>query len=113
MTAKIEQEIFDKGIILKLSGQFTGGYETDDFQKEVNTVFQANQNLIVDFTETKYLSSIVIGLILKNKAEFQKKGNFVVYCGFNQTLVEVLQMTKVWSQLEITEDLESAKKIIK
>lgn len=110
MTAKIEQEAFDKGTILKLYGQFTGGLETDELEKLIKDVYNLKkQNLIIDFQETTYLSSIVIGIIVRTQAEFQKVGLSVVYCNFNKTLTDVLKMTKVYPVLYISEDLESAK----
>jgi anti-anti-sigma factor len=111
--AKIEKNTFEKGYIIYLEGQFTGGNETDDLVAMVKEIKEEkNKNLIVDFKNATYLSSIVIGLLVRTKADFQKIGLSVVYSSFNKTLEDVLKMTKVWSIIEIAEDVESAKKMI-
>lgn len=111
--ANFVKEQFEKGYILSLKGQYTGGTETDELVNELVKIKDENINLIVDFKDVTYLSSIVIGLLVRTKADYQKINSTVVYSNFNKTLEDVLKMTKVWSIINIAKDLEDAKKMIK
>lgn len=102
-------EVVDNYTIMRLSGQFTGGEETDDlvtaFEK---TTEIANPKLIVDFENTTYLSSIVIGLLVRTHAKFSEKDGTLLFCSLNTTLRSVLKMTKVDTVLNITNTLDEA-----
>ena len=69
--AEIFKDKFPDGSILKLSGQFTGNYETDEFENLMNEILKSdNPNVIVDLTNVNFLSSIAIGKMLKFHSEF-------------------------------------------
>jgi anti-anti-sigma factor len=105
----IDVEVLDKYVIIHLSGQFTGGMETDElvtqFEKAASVL---NPGLIVDFGNTTYLSSIVIGLLVKMHAKFSETDGKLIFCSLNPTLRNVLKMTKVDTILNITQTLEEA-----
>ncbi|MDT3739059.1 MAG: STAS domain-containing protein [Candidatus Kapabacteria bacterium] len=106
----IETEVLDTYVILRLSGQFTGGEETDKLVEEFEkTVLIPNPGLIVDFANTTYLSSIVIGLLVKMHAKFSETDGKLIFCSLNQTLRNVLKMTKVDTVLNIVDTLDEAK----
>lgn len=111
---KTEIENFEKGKIIHLHGQFTGGEETDELEQLLAEIKdEGKDSVIVDFEDVSYLSSIVIGLIVRTKADFQKKSKSVIYCNLNKTLEDVLKMTKVWSVLDIAPNIETAKTMVK
>ncbi len=107
---KIEIENFDNYKVFNLSGQFTGGPETDEFYDEMVKVDSEKLNLIVNFDGCNYLSSIAIGILVKMHAKFSESNLKLIFCGFNQTLENVLKMTKVLTILNVEADLEAAKK---
>lgn len=105
---------FDKGKILNLKGSFTGGPETDKFVKilEESTIGE-NNNVIINFEEVTYASSIVIGILVKMHKEFNDNNGYLVFANLNETLKNVFKITNVTSFLNITESLDDAKKMIK
>jgi anti-anti-sigma factor len=108
---EIKNEKIQDVTVLKLNGHFTGGDETDELIKQMKeTAASSDNKLIVDFSRVYFISSIVIGMLVKMYTEFNEKNGKVVYSGFNQTLENVLKMTKVWSFLNIEEDLNAALK---
>jgi len=106
----IRTEVVDNCTIMRLSGQFTGGEETDDLVTafEQAALTTANPKLIVDFENTTYLSSIVIGLLVRTHAKFSEKDGTLLFCSLNTTLRSVLKMTKVDTVLNITNTLDEA-----
>jgi anti-anti-sigma factor len=105
----INVEVLDKYVIIHLSGQFTGGTETDDLVTEFDKIAAfPNPVLIVDFENTNFISSIVIGLLVKMHAKFSELDAKLVFCGLNQTLRNVLKMTKVDSIINISDNIEDA-----
>ncbi len=107
--AEILKDKFTDGVILKLSGQFTGNYETDEFEEIMNGILKSdNRNVIVDLTNVNFLSSIAIGKMLKFHSEFNENEGKVVYCGFNSIIQGVLKSTRVWNIFNVTDDLKSA-----
>lgn len=106
----ITLESTEKCQILILNGQFTGGPETDELNDKFEFITQTQRpSLIMDFSNTTYLSSIVIGLLVKMHARFAEKDGKLIISGLNSTLRSVLKMTKVDTVLHIVETLEEAK----
>ncbi|MDX9789953.1 MAG: STAS domain-containing protein [Candidatus Kapaibacterium sp.] len=106
----IEVEVLDTYVIMYLSGQFTGGLETDKLVEEFDKVINVHKpGLIVDFENTSYLSSILIGILVRMHAKFSERDGKIIFCRLNQTLRNVLKMTKVDTILNITDTLEEAK----
>ncbi len=109
----IDVETMDNYSIIHLSGQFTGGAETDELVNEFDKVTNLkNPRLIVDFSNTSYMSSIVIGLLVKTHAKFNEADGTLILCSLNTTLRNVLKMTKVDTVLYIVDSLEQAKEKI-
>ncbi len=107
--AEITKDIFLKGIVLHLKGQFTGGDETDELETLMTEISNSsNPNLIVDASGVTFLGSIAIGKIVKLHSEFNEKNGKVVYSGFNSVIVNVLKSTKIWNIIIVADDFESA-----
>ncbi len=95
--------------LLNVNGQLTGGTETDDFVTSIEEAENDGKNLIVNFENCNYISSIVIGLLLKKYAKFSENNLKFIVCGLNHTLENVFKMTKLFTILYIEKDLEAAK----
>ncbi len=110
---QVHVENFDKYSILSAEGHFTGGEETDLLVASIeNNGIKPGKSMIVNFQNVQYLSSIVIGLLVKWHVKFSESGTKIIFCCLNKTLKDVLTMTKVSSFLDITDDIESAVAII-
>lgn len=106
---KINVEVFDDFAVISPNGHYTGGEETDELVEMIDKYgIAANSNLIINLQNVQYLSSIVIGIIVKMHVKFSESQYKIIFCNLNKTLMDVLKMTKVSSYLNITEDLESA-----
>ncbi|HRP02551.1 MAG TPA: STAS domain-containing protein [Candidatus Kapabacteria bacterium] len=95
---------------LLVSGQLTGGFETDDFIDTIENAEKASKNLIIDFANCNFISSIVIGLLLKKHISFGESNLKLVIIGLNSILESVFKMTKMNTILYIEPNLESAEK---
>ncbi|MBX3043018.1 MAG: STAS domain-containing protein [Candidatus Kapabacteria bacterium] len=105
----IQVEVLDTYTIMRLSGQYTGGTETDDLVVQFEKVLAQNQpRLVVDFENTSYLSSILIGILVRMHAKFSEKDGLLIFCSLNTTLRNVLKMTKVDTVLYITNTFDEA-----
>lgn len=110
---QVQVENFDKYSILTAHGHFTGGEETDTLVAAIeHNGINPGKSMIVDFQNVQYLSSIVIGLLVKWHVKFSESGTKIIFCSLNKTLKDVLTMTKVASFLNITDDVDSAVAII-
>lgn len=109
MSKNIEIEVMDKYAVVKLIGQFTGGSETEQLENEISKITSfPHPALIIDLHDTTFISSIVIGLLVKMHAKFSELDGKLVFCNLNSTLRSVLKMTKVDSIINITDSFESA-----
>jgi len=106
-------EKFENYSILKLSGQFVGGDETDRLFDTVKSVIETNhKKIILDFADVTYFSSIVIGRLIRANREFVENDGHIVVCNLNHTLKEIFGITKVATIIKISENIEEAIKKI-
>lgn len=107
MKSTIEE--FDNYTIIRLNGQFVGGEETDKLFASVNSVMKKEKNnLIMDFENVIYFSSIVIGQLIKTHRDFLEAGGKMFIYNLNTTLKEVFRITKVSSFVTIVDNLDEA-----
>lgn len=112
MKTKLEQ--FEGYCLMTLHGQFVGGDETDEFFNMATTALNDGcKNLIMDFADVMYFSSIGIGKLVKLNHEFNLKNSKLILTNVNKTLQDVFKITKVSSLLRITENMDEALKLIK
>lgn len=101
------EENFDH---LLVEGQLTGGVETDDFISSIEKSELSNKGIIVDFSNCNFISSIVIGLLLKKHVKFGELNKRFIVVGLNSTLESVFKMTKMNTILYIESDRSTAEK---
>ncbi len=102
-------EKFEDYSIVKLSGQFVGGDETDKLFEIIKSVINTeHKKAILDFSEVTYFSSIVIGKLIRANREFVENDGHIVVCNLNQTLKEIFRITKVATIIKITDTTEDA-----
>lgn len=99
------EENFDH---LLVDGQLTGGVETDEFISSIENAENSNKGIIVDFSNCNFISSIVIGLLLKKHVKFGELNKRFIVVGLNSTLENVFKMTKMNTILYIESNKESA-----
>lgn len=97
---------------LMIEGQLTGGVETDEFVSTIEITEKNNKDIIVDFSNCTFISSIVIGFLLKKHIKFGEINKRFIVAGLNSTLESVFKMTKMNTILYIEPDFEAAKKYL-
>jgi len=110
--ANFNLEIGEKYDHLFVDGQLTGGVETDEFINNIEKTENSNKSIVVDFSGCNFISSIVIGLLLKKHVKFNEMNIKFVVAGLNSTLESVFKMTKMNTILYIEPDFEAAKKYL-
>ncbi len=101
---------FENGFIVHLSGQFTGGKETDDLLNYISIhCTPPKNNIIINLQDVTYLSSIALGIFVKTNANVIKHQGNMVFCNVNEVVQNLFDITKVNSYFQITDSIESAK----
>ncbi|OYT14456.1 MAG: hypothetical protein B7C24_18240 [Bacteroidetes bacterium 4572_77] len=107
-----EVQELEKGTIIYVSGALMSDDVADEFK---HITYQAgerdNKNLILDFSNTTLIGSLLIGLLVRIQAHFDKIDGNIAFCGFTESINDVLSMTKVMTFLNTYKTLEEAKRI--
>lgn len=107
MKTKIEE--FTNYSVIHLNGQFVGGEETDALFDQVRNVLESShKNLILDFSNVTYFSSIVIGMLIKANRDFLEENGNIIICNINATLKEIFRITKVSTIMLVKDTMEEA-----
>lgn len=111
---KFEVEELDRGYIVKPIGNIMSSEDAEEFQEIVDKVADSDKrNLIIDFTKTALLGSLLIGHLVRIQAHFDKKDGKIAFCNFPDAVDKVLKMTRVNTIINTYDSLESAKNIFK
>lgn len=82
--------------VLRLSGQFIGGEETDALRDVLRAcAAEHGAIVVVDFSDVPYINSAVIGALLVAHASIARHGGVVALSGIHGTLDHVFTITKL------------------
>jgi anti-anti-sigma factor len=95
----------DGTMVLKLVGPLTIS-TMFGFQDEFRTM--TPQVLIVDFSETPYMDSAGLGLVMNYYVSAQDHGRKLLLAGVNERVVELFKMTRVQGVLTSFPTVEAA-----
>ncbi|MFM8474014.1 MAG: STAS domain-containing protein [Candidatus Kapaibacterium sp.] len=97
--------------ILRLSGQFIGGQETDELRTVLRSVSEQRSNLlIVHLGEVTYLNSTSLGVLISAHAGFVKRGGRIALAEISDPIKQVFVITKLDNVFEIFPTEEEARK---
>ena len=68
----------------------------------------ANINLILDFCNVRFLSSAVLGLLIRISKRVYEGGGQLRLCNINPKIFEIFKITRLTSTFDIHKDVESA-----
>ncbi len=106
---KPQIEHFENYSLMKLSGQFVGGEESDKLFDLIHAQLNKEKpKLILDFEKVTYFSSIVIGLLIKANREYLSNHGQIIICNLSKTLKEIFNITKVSSFMTICNSIEES-----
>ncbi len=74
----------------------------------MSVIEQSDQiNMILDFRNVKFLSSAVLGLLLRISKKIYERDSQLRLCGINPKIYEIFKITRLNKIFEIYSDLES------
>ncbi len=107
-------EIVEKGTICRLSGNLMSSEDAEQFQNIVDEAANSeNRNLIIDFSDVSLLGSLVLGHLVRAQAHLAKADGRIAFCGFSESIINVLKMTRVHTIINVYKDIDDARRILK
>jgi anti-sigma B factor antagonist len=101
------------GAILRLSGQFVGGDETDELRTNIKKLAEeGNSKLIIDLSKTTYLNSTALGVLISGHTSFVKNNGKIILCNVSKSIENIFVITKLTLVFDITDTLDEAIKKI-
>jgi anti-anti-sigma factor len=98
--------------ILRMSGQFIGGEETDQLRDSVSTILaQKPAAIIFDLHEVTYLNSTVLGIFLTTYKTFDKKDK-IALCNLGKDMRNIIQTMKLETVFILADSLASAERAV-
>jgi anti-sigma B factor antagonist len=64
-------------------------------------------NLVIDFRNVRFLSSAVLGLLIRVSKKVYEQDGQLRLCGINQKIYEIFKVTRLTKIFDIYKDLES------
>jgi len=75
----------------------------------VSVIEQADaMNLVLDFRNVKFLSSAVLGLLIRISKRIYERGGELRLCNIHPKIYEIFRITRLTKVFDIYEDLDSA-----
>lgn len=103
----------DKYYLIKLYGKFVGEDETEYLEKKLESFAKTKlNNVIIDFSEVTYFSSIAIGILLKMDDLYTKYNGKIILTNIPEVISNILSITKVARILNIARNLDEAEYLI-
>jgi len=97
-------------IILRLSGRFIGGDETDALRTKLKQL--SNENLIIDLSDVTYMNSTALGILISAQSDFITKSNQIVLVNASDSVRDLLNITQLTLVFKVLSTYEEAKNII-
>lgn len=105
----IKHEKIGQVDVLRLSGQFIGGQETDDLRLVLGSVSKQQSNsLIVHLGNVTYLNSTSLGVLISAHASFVKRRGRIALAAISEPIKHVFVITKLDNVFEIFDSEEEA-----
>ncbi len=93
---QIEQRNDGQDIVVALSGQFTGGEETEAAQRALQSAGgEASRRVVVDMAAVTYVNSSFIGALLAAHTSISRTGGTIVLHNVPPTVAEILRVTRL------------------
>ena len=75
----------------------------------MSVIEQAEQmNMILDFCNVRFLSSAVLGLLIRISKKIYERDGKLKLCGINPKIYEIFKITRLTKIFDIYEDVEGA-----
>ena len=99
--------------ILELSGNFSGGPDSYDFEHIIEQLIDENRwNTVISFRNVKWINSPGIGIMMRNYSHYIRFGGQLVVCELN-TRVSILFDMMIRKVFEVFDSEKEAVEILK
>lgn len=106
MSDQIEVQTEGSWLIVKLSGQFIGGDETDSVRESLGSGNAAGKQVIVDMSMVTFVNSSFLGALLASHASQARKGGQIHVVGLQEQLLQLFRITKLDAVIPIADTVE-------
>jgi anti-sigma B factor antagonist len=108
---KISVEYVDNATIVTfIDEKILDENEIQALQDSIMSVIEQAEriNLVLDFSNVRFLSSAVLGLLIRISKRIYEQGGQLKLCRINPKIYEVFKITRLTKIFEIYEDVESS-----
>ena len=84
--------------------------EIEQIQESIMSVVQQadNVNLILDFSKVKFLSSAVLGFLIRLSKKVYERGGQLRLCNITPKIYEIFKITRLTKVFDIYQDVDGA-----
>jgi anti-sigma B factor antagonist len=108
---RISVDYTDKAVIIKFADEkLLDDNDIAAVRDAIMSVVEQTQriNLVLDFTNVKFLSSAVLGLLIRVSKKVYERDGQLRLCNINPKIYEIFKITRLTKVFEIYPDTESA-----
>jgi anti-sigma B factor antagonist len=88
--------------ILKPSGTFHGGHETDKLREILRlSMADHTRKLIIDLGNVSWINSSAIGILVEAQLDYEKRGGRIILANLDKRISDILTITKLARLFEI------------
>ena len=82
--------------ILTPKGYLTGGDETDELQKTIESLSEGgNKSLVINLGETQHLNSTALGVLIRAHSNYVRRGGQMKLCSVDKRIENICVITKL------------------
>jgi len=111
MKPKIAVEYIDNATIIAFTDdKILEDHDIQLLQDSIMSVIEQSEQikLILDFCNVRFLSSAVLGLLIKVSKKVYERNGLLKLCNINQKIHEIFKITRLTKVFDIYKDIESA-----
>ena len=108
---RISVDYTDKAVIIKFADEkILEDKDIAAVQEAIMSVVEQTQriNLVLDFTNVKFLSSAVLGLLIRVSKKVYERDGQLRLCNINPRIYEIFKITRLTKVFDIYSDMENA-----
>lgn len=106
----IKTGTIENGIgLIEVKGSLIGGDETDELRRAVaGFVDRGYDKLLIDLSNTTYINSSGIGVLVSSHTSYSRKGWQIKLCGMNKNIDNIFVITKLTLVFDVHETRQDA-----
>ena len=108
---RISVDYTDKAVIIKFTDEkILEDKDIAAIRDAIMSVVEQTQriNLVLDFSNVKFLSSAVLGLLIRVSKKVYERDGQLRLCNINPKIYEIFKITRLTKTFDIYKDVESA-----